>query len=171
MSGGTAVAAKATLRRAAVVVTGIVVSGLAALSVVALPAPARAEPAGGWLVTLRPAAAFPGGVALAWQAGSGRWWAAGMEFDKEGVRPQNLWTGPQWPLGPDTLSRFSVRVGYELGSSGGSGGPSGLWIGLWAGQQWAKRPFMVQFGTEIRVPAGAWHSPAWVTSAAVGLAW
>lgn len=145
---------------------------LAAAAVVALGATAGARAAGGWLVTLRPAAAFPGGVTLMWQGAGERWWGAGVEFDERGARVEGVWAGPQWALGPDSLSRFSVRAGYGLGSPEvGAGGSPGLWVGVWAGQQWVRQPFMVQFGTEIRVPTGAWQSPRWITSAAVGLAW
>lgn len=153
------------------VVAAGLVGVLAVAGVVALAAPAEARAAGGWLVTLRPAAAFPGGVTLMWQGAGGRWWGAGVEFDERGARLRDVWAGPQWALGPDTLSRFSVRAGYDLGSSEGPGGSSGLWVGVWAGQQWVRRPLMVQFGTEVRVSTGAWQSPQWITSAAVGLAW
>ena len=144
---------------------------IAVASMLAVAADAGARSNGGWLVTLRPAEAFPGGVALTWRTGGERSWAVGVEFDEGGGRLQGVWTGPQWPLGPDTLSRFSVRVGYELATSEDAGGSPGLWVGVWAGQQWVRRPFMVQFGTEIRVPTGAWQSPRWITSAGIGLAW
>lgn len=169
--GGKSLKARGIVRRAGKAAAGIVVGALAAAVTAVLPAPAYAREAGGWLVTLRADGAFPGGVLLAWQGAGGRWWGAGVEFDRFGARLDHVWIGPQWALGPDTLSRFSVRAGYGLGFSDTPGGSRGLWVGLWAGQQWVRQPFMAQFGTEIRVPTRAWRSPQWITSAAVGLAW